>query len=95
MKKSGKSKRGMGAATQGGGCCMPVVKKYAAGSPEEGVTKDMLPWMSKEIGMKRKKDASEGVTKDMLPWMSKELKMKKMPKKTRRLPFEPMIPGRR
>lgn len=71
---------------------MPAVKKYAEGSPEEGVTKDMLPWMS---NMKRKKDASEGVTKDMLPWMSKELKMKKMPKKTRRLPFEPMTPGRR
>ena len=79
------SKRGMGAATKGGGCCMGgmAVKKYADGSPKEGVTKDMLPWMSKEL------DKKSYITKDMMrekylkkalkqpqPWMSKELNKK-------------------
>ena len=97
MKKSTKGQRGMGAATQGGGCCMPSVRKYAEGSPKEGVTKDMLPWMSKEIN-KKPASAAEGVTKDMLPWMTKEIKNTKVKtpkKKSRRLPFEPMVPGRR
>jgi hypothetical protein len=121
MKKSAKGQRGMGAATQGGGCCMPAVRKYAEGSPKEGVTKDMLPWMSKELG-KKPNSSAEGVTKDMLPWMSKEIigkkpnssaegvtkdmlpwmtreikntKVKTTKKKPRRLPFEPMVPGRR
>lgn len=55
------NKRGMGAATKGGGCCMGgmAVKKYAQGSPKEGVTKDMLPWMSKEIGPKVTKGAKK------------------------------------
>lgn len=71
-----KSKRGMGSATKGGGCCAPCEpRKYATGSPEEGVTKDMLPWMSKANKYKQlsDEDSAEGVTKDMLPWMSKEV----------------------
>ncbi len=53
-------KRGMGAATKGGGCCMGgmAVKKYAEGSPKEGVTKDMLPWMSKMSKKKAMKKPS-------------------------------------
>lgn len=87
------SKRGMGAATKGGGCCMGgmTVKKYADGSPKEGVTKDMLPWMSKELNKKRYSGPAEGVTKDMLPWMSKMSKAT-LTKKKRKPPFEPMVP---
>ncbi len=94
------NKRGMGAATKGGGCCMGgmAVKKYAQGSPKEGVTKDMLPWMSKELGKKNESSPKEGVTKDMLPWMSKEIgpKVTKGAKKParRKPPFEPMVPRR-
>ena len=87
------SKRGMGAATKGGGCCMGgmTVKKYADGSPKEGVTKDMLPWMSKELNKKSYSGPAEGVTKDMLPWMSKMSKASST-KKKRKPPFEPMVP---
>jgi hypothetical protein len=70
-----------------------AVKKYAEGSPKEGVTKDMLPWMSKELG-KKSYGSAEGVTKDMLPWMSKMSKKKAMKKPSRRLPYEPMVPRR-
>lgn len=67
-------KRGMGAATKGGGSCMPV--KRATGTPPkgeyaEGATPDMLSWMG-------------GVTSPMLGMVKKPpIPLKTTPKATK------------
>ena len=67
-----KKNRGMGCATKGGGC---VVKRAGVGSAAEGVTPDMLKWMS-------------DVTKPMLRNHKPKTMETKSGK---RLPFEPMV----
>jgi hypothetical protein len=88
-------KRGMGAATKGGGCCMGgmAVKKYSGGSSMRGVTKG---------------SPEEGITEDMrrsLPRITSSLlrgkgtgnpsnrrKRTTMTVKGNTLPYEPRVP---
>jgi hypothetical protein len=88
-------KRGMGAATKGGGCCMGgmTVKKYAGGSsmrgvtkgsPEEGITGDMREYLP---GVTRSLLRGKGTGRS-----SGRGKRTTMTAKGRTLPYEPSVP---
>jgi hypothetical protein len=78
-------KRGMGAATKGGGCCMGgmKVKKYSGGGfAAEGITEDM-------------RQNLPGVTRSLLRGKGTGKPRKKrttMTVRGRTLPYEPSVP---